>query len=170
MQILEQGLKALSLVLFCLACALVGAILIVVSYDMMSRNFGWPSIVWAVNSVEYMMLFITFLVMPWLVRTRGHVSVAVLLQALPGQVRRRFETFLHILAAAICLYLAWRAGLRLEDAVRRGAMEIRSFDMPLWIVYVTMPIGLGLSGLEFLAFLLRRESFYDAHVEEAAGL
>ncbi|MFV0383344.1 TRAP transporter small permease [Paracoccus sp. (in: a-proteobacteria)] len=167
---LEHILKALSFACFACACGLVGCILIVVSYDMTSRNFGLPTAVWSVNSVEYMILFVTFLVMPWLVRTRGHVSVTIVLQNMPDAVRHLFEKFLHVFAAVICFHLAWRAGLRLEDAIARGAVEIRSFDMPLWIVYVTMPVGLGLSGLEFLAFLYRGESFYDAHLEEAAGL
>lgn len=156
--------------LFWLACLLAGGIFLVVSYEVLARNLALPSIVWGVNSVEYALLHLTFLSMPYLVLTRGHVSVELLVHTLPPAPRRALELFLHGLAAAICLYLAWRAGLALERAIQRGSFEVRSFDMPRWAILFSMPLGLGLSGLQFLAFPLRGESFFAVTPDKGAGL
>jgi len=163
-------LDFLTWVLFVLAAVLVGLILLVVAYDMASRNFGLPTAMWAVNSVEYAMLHITFLALPWLVRTRGHVSVEVLLMVLPARVRRAHEVFLHILAAAVCFYIAWRSGIAFVQAVDSGSYEIRTFDTPMWALFASMPLGMFFGGLQFLAFLLRGESYFVPDKSTGAGL
>ena len=163
-------LDFLTWVLFVLAAVLVGLILLVVAYDMASRNFGLPTAMWAVNSVEYAMLHITFLALPWLVRTRGHVSVEVLLMVLPARVRHAHEVFLHILAAAVCFYIAWRSGISFVQAVASGSYEIRTFDTPMWVLFATMPLGMTFGGLQFLAFPVRRESYFVPDETTGAGL
>ncbi|WP_428929285.1 TRAP transporter small permease [Marinibacterium sp. SX1] len=163
-------LDALSRLLFLLACLLVAAIVCVVTYDVVSRNLGLTTIVWAVNSVEYAMLHITFLCFPWLVRTRGHVCVEIALTMMPAGLRRAWEAMLMVLAAAICFYMAWRSGLSLADTLASGAYEVRSFDMPMWLLYSTMPVGFLVGGLQFLAFFARGESFYGAAPDAHAGL
>jgi TRAP-type C4-dicarboxylate transport system permease small subunit len=160
----------LSRTLFFIACALVAAMVFVVSYDVGTRNLGLPPPVWAVNSVEYAMLHITFLSLPELVRTRGHVCVELLLVALGSNARRYLEKALHIAAALICFYLAWRSGIELLKTIESGAYEVRSFDMPMWALFISMPFGFLLGGLEFLAFPLRSESFFSGPAEAMGGL
>jgi C4-dicarboxylate transporter, DctQ subunit len=163
-------LDAISLLLFRLGCLLVVAIVLTVTYDVASRNLGLPTVVWAVNSVEYAMLHITFLCLPYLVLTRGHVCVEVVLTYLPAGLRRVWEHALHILSAAICFYLAWHTGASLLRVLADGSYEVRSFDAPMWTLYLTMPIGFGIGGLQFLAFFPRKESFFGAPPEAHAGV
>jgi len=170
MKTMLRMLDFLTWLLFVLAALLVGLILLVVAYDMASRNFGLPTAMWAVNSVEYAMLHITFLALPWLVRTRGHVSVEVLLMALPPRLRHMHEVFLHILAAAVCFYIAWRSGMAFVQAVVSGSYEVRTFDTPMWILFATMPLGTFFGGLQFLSFLPRSESYFVADKSTGAGL
>lgn len=163
-------LDKLSKLMFWLACALVVMIVLVVTYDVTSRNLGLPTAIWAVNSVEYAMLHITFLCFPYLVRTRGHVCVEVLLTYMPSGLRRVWQAALQILAALICIYLMWYSGKSLVKVLFDGSYEVRAFDAPMWLLYITMPFGFGLGALQFLAYFPRRESFYGAPPEAHAGL
>ena len=170
MTLFLSGLDAVCKALFWLACLCTAAIVLIVLYDVTSRNLGLPTAIWAINGVEYLMLHITFLALPWLVRTRGHVSIEILFAYLPEGIARRHKLVLHVLAAAICFYLAWRSGLSLSKAWIDGTYEIRSFDAPMWTLFSTMPVGFLFGGLQFLAFPLRGDSFYDGDLRQKAGL
>ncbi|AML51832.1 TRAP transporter small permease [Falsihalocynthiibacter arcticus] len=163
-------LDAVSHLLFRIACLLVVAIVLIVTYDVLSRNLGLPMFIWAVNSVEYAMLHVTFLCLPYLVMTRGHVSVEVVLTYLPVHVRKAWEFVLHIIAALICFYLAWHSGKSFFTALIEGTYEVRSFDAPMWTLYASMPLGFGFGGAQFLSFIARGESFYGAAPEAHAGM
>jgi TRAP-type C4-dicarboxylate transport system permease small subunit len=43
--------------------------------DVAVRNAGLRPLAWAVNTSEFILLYVTFLSMPWLVRQKGHVFV-----------------------------------------------------------------------------------------------
>lgn len=170
MPILLRLLDAISLFLFRLGCLLVVGIVVLVNYDVISRNLGLPSAVWAVNSVEYLMLHITFLCLPYLVLTRGHVCVEVLLTYMPAGLRKVWELGLHLISAAVCFYMMWHTGESFWQVLLDGSYEIRSFDAPMWMLYSTMPIGFGFGALQFLAFIVKGQSFFGASPEAHAGL
>nr|WP_321511324.1 TRAP transporter small permease [uncultured Celeribacter sp.] len=163
-------LDALSKLMFWIACLLVVMIVCVVTYDVASRNLGLPTAVWAVNSVEYGMLHITFLCFPQLVRTRGHVCVEVVLSYLPSGLRSLWQAALQILAAVICAYLTVHSAQSLIKVIGDGSYEVRAFDAPMWMLYASMPLGFGLGALQFLSFFPRGESFYGASPDAHAGL
>lgn len=163
-------LDAISTLLFYIACLLVVAIVGMVTYDVFSRNLGLPTAIWAVNAVEYSMLHITCLSIPYLVLTRGHVCVEIILTYLPNGARRAWETVLHVLAALICGFLCFESGKMFLQVVADGSYEVRSFDAPMWFLYFSMPLGFGFGALQFLAFLIRGESFYGASPESHAGM
>jgi len=163
-------IDGLSRALFFLACLLVAAMVLVVAYDVGTRNLGMRPPIWAVNSVEYAMLYVTFLALPELVRTRGHVCVELLLVAIGSTARKHLEKGLHVLAALICLYLAWRSGVELWKTIQSGSYEVRSFDMPMWALFLSMPFGFLLGGLQFIAFPLRGDSFFTGPADSKGGL
>ena len=159
-----------SLMLFRLACLLVAAIVVIVTYDVTSRNLGLPTAVWAVNSVEYAMLHITFLCLPHLVLTKGHVCVEILLTYLPKGLRLVWENALQVVSALICFYLMWHTASSFFRVLADGSYEVRSFDAPMWTLYLSMPLGFGIGGLQFLSFFARDDSFFGAPPEAHAGM
>ncbi|MCB1512930.1 MAG: TRAP transporter small permease subunit [Hyphomicrobiaceae bacterium] len=163
-------LDAISLGMFRLACVLVALIVFSVAYDVTSRNLGLPSAFWVVNSVEYAMLHITFLSLPYLVLTRGHVCVEVLLTYMRPALRRVWEQGLQVTSALICFYLSWHCGKSFLQAMADGLYDVRAFDAPMWMIYLTMPIGFALGGLQFLSFFAREQSFFGAPPETHAGM
>ncbi|MBI3373624.1 MAG: TRAP transporter small permease subunit [Betaproteobacteria bacterium] len=147
---------------------LLAAIVLLVCADVAARNLSRP-MAWSVTLTEYLLVYITFLPMPALVRGKGHVCADFIRTALPGRLRRGIERGVYLLCLAICLYLG---GIALSSALatmRSGAYEVRSFDMPRWLIFAPMAIGLWLSALEFLRYLVGRDSIYAIDVREMEG-
>lgn len=147
---------------------LLAAIVLLVSADVASRNLARP-LVWSVSLTEYLLVYITFLPMPALVRGKGHVCADFIRSALPQGLRRGIERGVYLLCIAICLYLGWVAVGSGLASLMSGAYEVRTFDMPRWLIFAPMVVGLWLSALEFLRYLLGRDSIYAVDTREMEG-
>jgi TRAP-type C4-dicarboxylate transport system permease small subunit len=157
-----------SLVLAVITKLMLGAIVLLVTADVAARNLARP-LAWSVSLTEYLLIYVTFLPMPALVRGKGHVCADFVRTYLPVSIRRVLESAVYVLCVAICLYLGWVAFASLIDSVRTGAYDVRTFDMPRWLIFLPMVIGLWLSALEFLRYLLGRDSIYALDIREMEG-
>jgi TRAP-type C4-dicarboxylate transport system permease small subunit len=147
---------------------LLGAIVLLVCADVAARNFARP-LVWGVSLTEYLLIYIAFLPMPALVRMKGHVCADFLRTALPRGLQRVIERGVYVLCIAICLYLGWIALSSAMASLKSGAYEVRTFDMPRWLIFAPMVVGLWLSALEFLRYLVGRDSIYAIDTREMEG-
>ena len=147
---------------------LLAAIVLLVCADVAARNLGRP-LVWSVSLTEYLLVYITFLPMPALARGKGHVCADFVRTALPMRLRKIIERGVYVLCVAICLYLGSIALGSAFTSLRSGAYEVRTFDMPRWLIFAPMVIGLWLSAIEFLRYLVGRDSIYALDVREMEG-
>ncbi len=147
---------------------LLAAIVLLVCADVAARNFARP-LVWGVSLTEYLLIYIAFLPMPALVRAKGHVCADFFRLALPEPVQRVVERGVYLLCLAICLYLGWYAFSSALTSLKTGAYEVRSFDMPRWLIFAPMVVGLWLSAIEFLRYLVGRDSIYAIDARDMEG-
>ena len=147
---------------------MLALIVLLVTADVLARNFIKP-LTWAVSLTEYLMLYVTFLAMPALVRGKGHVCADFIRTSLPDALRRVIEKLVYGLCIGICVYLGWVAFQSCVETFRSRAYDVRTFDMPQWLIYLPMVVGLWLSAVEFLRYLLGIDSLYDVDVREMEG-
>lgn len=147
---------------------LLAAIVLLVCADVAARNVGRP-LAWGVSLTEYALIYIAFLPMPFLVREKGHVCADFIRTALPGALRRPIERGVYLLCLGLCLYLGGVALASTVQALSSGAYDVRTFDMPKALVYAPMVLGLWLSAIEFLRYLLGRDSIYAVSATEMEG-
>ncbi len=131
-----------------------------VVYDVVLRAIGLQPPAWTGGLSEYSLLFITMLAAPWLVRTNGHVAVDSLVLALPAAVRRVLEPAVYVLCVALCLTLAYFAAGMGLTAWERGDIDIRSIDMPRWLMFAALAVGFALTAVEFARALVGGRSLY----------
>jgi TRAP-type C4-dicarboxylate transport system permease small subunit len=170
MDTLFRAVGWISLALASLVKLILGGVVVLVIADVVLRNLGYRPIAWGVSATEYGLLYAGFLPMPWLVRSKGHVFVEFLRKLLPGGARLALEKIVYVVAIALCLYLAFYAIASLIEAVRTSAYETRTFDMPRWAIFLPIAVGFSLSALEWLRYLLGRDSLYEYNVLEQEGL
>jgi TRAP-type C4-dicarboxylate transport system permease small subunit len=159
----------LSWCLAVIARLLIGALVLLVVADVAVRNAGLRPLAWAVNTSEFFLLYITFFSMPWLVRQKGHVFVEFLRVALSPQAQRVLARLVYAFCILLCLFIAWVAFNSLTLAIQRGTYEMRTFDIPKWVVFAPMLLAFVLSALEWLRYLLGHDDFYDRDILEAGG-
>lgn len=155
--------------LVAIARILIGALVLLVVSDVAVRNVGMKPLGWAVNTSEFFLLYITFLSMPWLVRRKGHVFVEFLRVALTPAMRLVLARVVYAACLVLCLYLTVVAAGALILAVQRGTYEMRTFDIPKWVVFFPMVLAFGLSAVEWLRYLLGHDDFYDRDLMEVGG-
>jgi TRAP-type C4-dicarboxylate transport system permease small subunit len=142
------------------AGVLMVAMMAMIVADVALRNLGFQSSAHLFTFTEYFLLLIPLLGAPWLVREKGHIYIELLVGALAPQRRRRLLAAVAALSAAVCLVLAWYGGAITVQNYVQAEKDVRSFDMPRWLLMLAMPLSFGMMALEFLRLLARRESPY----------
>jgi TRAP-type C4-dicarboxylate transport system permease small subunit len=64
-----------------------------------------------------------------------------------------------VLCVVTCGVLAWYGGVVTVNDFVNNEKDVRSFDMPRWIVVGFIPLSFAMMAIEFLRFLIRRENF-----------
>jgi len=142
------------------AGVLMVAMMAMIVADVVLRNLGYQSSSHFFTFTEYFLLLIPLLGAPWLVREKGHIYIELLIGALGPGARRRMLRVILGLSLAVCLVLAWYGGVITLQNFVQNEKDVRSFDMPRWMLMLSMPLSFGMMALEFLRLLVRRESPY----------
>lgn len=132
---LDLVIDALALAAALLLCALVVLILV----DVAARYLRWFSLAWGLEASEYMLYAITFLGAPWVLRSRDHIAIELVVEHLPGRARRAAHLGADVLGAAVCAALFFFACRVLWRSYQAGTMVHKSFVFPEWLVYAGMP-------------------------------
>lgn len=136
----------------------------------LARTFNlsgsWSSHIF--SFAEFGLLYIVMAASPWLVRHRGHVFIELLTAAIPRAMQRPFSRFVSLLCVIICLVLVWYTWGATAKAYRFGDAEMRSLDMPKFLLLGAMPIGFGLMAVQFARFVFGPETLHtgEAGVHE----
>lgn len=139
--------------------ASLGLITLLVGYDVLARNLGFPTLRWTSAVVEYVLLFSTMAAAPFLVRSGGHVAVTAFVDSLPDGLRRLTGRAMLVVSVVTLSVLAWVAGAMTWQRLGTGATDIRSVAIPAWILYAMLSAGFALMAVEFLRLLLRGEVY-----------
>ena len=142
------------------AGVLMVAMMAMIVADVGLRNLGYQSSAHFFTFTEYFLLLIPLLGAPWLVREKGHIYIELLLSALPPRARRVQMRAVVLLCLVVCAVLAWYGGEITLRNYLQDDKDVRSFDMPRWMLMLSMPLSFGMMALEFLRLLVRRESPY----------
>ena len=144
------------------------AIMFAIVFQATARSFGYSGSSHVFTFTEYGLLYVVMAASPWLVRLKGHVYIELLTAALPKRVAPGFSRFVSLLCVIICLLLVWYTGEATHKAWVRNDFDMRSIDMPKWLLLGAMPICFGLMALQFLRFVFGRDTLHtgEAGVHE----
>lgn len=114
--------------------------------------FNYP-IDWTAETATFAQIWMVLLAAGLAMRENLHVSIDALTQALPLSLAR----VLIVAVALPCTWFLWQAiagSLALIEVGRIQASPV--LRIPMWIPYLSLPIGLAYFGLEFLLALAGR--------------
>lgn len=155
-----------------LLAAVAGVYLVAILFGIVAqaslRTAGFSGSSHVFTFSEYGLLYIVMLASPWLVRLRGHVFIELLTAALPPRAQRVYSRIVAALCVVICLLLLYYSGKATIRAYGFGDADMRSLDMPKWLLLVSMPVCFGLMAATFLRFVFGEETMHtgEAGVHE----
>jgi TRAP-type C4-dicarboxylate transport system permease small subunit len=132
-----------------IAVALLLAIMVGIGVDVAARYFFNQPIGWMLEFVQHSLLCILFLGMAWLTREGGHVSIDMLVEALPVRQRRALVVFGLLVAGATSAFVAYWSLVTTIDNYRRGVETSGIYPIPRSLLTGTIALGLALTAIEF---------------------
>ncbi|MFZ2651044.1 MAG: TRAP transporter small permease [Burkholderiaceae bacterium] len=130
------------------AAAVLGLITALVCFDVISRNWGFRSVVWVNEVTEYALPIATLAAAPWLMWRNQHVRLDLLGAVLSPRAQRRADRVSAGLGLVVSLLLVWYGVRTLLDSRAAGSIMLKALVFPEWWIYVPVPIGFGLLALE----------------------
>ena len=163
-----KGYKAVLYGMAFIAAVLMVAMMLTIFVDVVLRNLGFQSSAHFFTFTEYALLLIPCMGAPWLVREKGHIYIEILLMHLGAPARKRLTVFIALACITVCLVIAWYGFQVAYTDFVQNEKDVRSFDMPRWMISVWIPLSFLMMAGEFARFLWRREDFL-APLSELAG-
>ncbi len=133
-----------------LAALMLLAMVIVVTADIVLRNFAGSAFVWANEVSEYALYLMTLLTAPWLLRRGRHVRLDLLLTMLPARAAWLLEALGDLLGFAVCIVLIRYGAAMTIDSWRIGAITIKNLVFPEWWLLAPLPAAFLLLAIEFV--------------------
>ncbi len=149
-----------------IGCAIVAAALLTMAALLITWLVIWRALgnsaYWELEAAIYLMVASCFLGSPYCLMTKGHVGVDLLTTYLPTAWARRFHHFVIWLGLAVCLYLAWKGWLLTHETFEKMERTGSIWNPVKWPLYATMPVGMLLTALQYVAELFRKDDTSEA--------
>jgi TRAP-type C4-dicarboxylate transport system permease small subunit len=110
--------------------------------------------IWQTDFVTWSLVAATFVGSPYVLLTRGHVNVDVLPLHLGARARWWLALASIIMSLAFCVVLLFLAGRFWLESWEQRWVSDTMWRARMWIPYSSMPVGLGILALQFIADLL----------------
>jgi len=145
---------------------MIAGVCLLIVYDVVARNLGLQPPRSTVALTEYALLYFTMAAAPYLVRVKGHIVVEVVYQRLGGKIQKRLDKAILIFCTIVSTIIGTLALILLLDSLGTGEIEIRSLDMPRWLLFTPLAAGFFLMALEFIRLLVNRDSIFRSQAEQ----
>lgn len=134
------------------AAALLIAVAVLVICDMVIERYVFDlTTIWQIDVVTYCIVGATFVGSPYVLLHRGHVNVDILPMHSGPRFRYWLALFTMTLSAAFCLALFALTSQYWYEAFSQNWRSDTVWRARLWIPVLSMPVGLGLLVLQYVA-------------------
>lgn len=118
---------------------------------------------------EFLIVIITFMGLGYATRKGIHIRMSAIYDALPQKLRKILMILITITTAAMMATLTWYAVEYVTKVASRGRVT-PALQVPLYLTYIWVVIGLGLATLQYLLTALRNlnlseEEIYVSYLE-----
>ncbi|MEM9104679.1 MAG: TRAP transporter small permease subunit [Pseudomonadota bacterium] len=130
------------------------AIMLGIVFSATVRTLGFSGSSHIFTFAEFGLLYIVMGASPWLVREKGHVFIELLTAAVPARVQPGLSRCVSGLCVLVCVVLTYYTFQATAKAYQFGDAEMRSLDMPKFLLLGAMPICFGLMAVQFGRFVI----------------
>ncbi len=136
------------------AALLIAAAVLVICDIVVERYILNRTTIWQIDVVTYCIVGATFVGSAYVLMTRGHVNVDILPLHCGPRARYWLALFTMTLALAFCIVIFILCTAYWYEAYSERWLSNTVWRARLWIPYLSMPVGLGLLILQYVADLI----------------
>lgn len=136
-----------------------------ICYEVVVRYFHLRPPTWVTEITEYLLLYITFLGAPWVLKEDGHVRVDIVIGRLAGKTQRAFDFCTSVVGVLVCGVLVWYGTKTAWELYERGIPVIKTLAVPKVLLVGIIPVG---SLFLIAEFVRRAHRFWNAFRRAAA--
>ena len=136
------------------AAFLIGGAVLVICDMVVERYILNLTTIWQIDVVTYAIVGATFVGSSYVLMTRGHVNVEILPLHVGPRTRYWLAVSTGLLGIAFCVVLWVVCTQYWFQAYSEGWKSNTVWRARLWIPYLSMPVGLGLLVLQYIADFL----------------
>ena len=136
------------------AAVLIGLAILVVCQMVVMRYFLNASTIWQTEFVIFSLVGSTFIGCPYVLMVKGHVNVELFPHYLGPKGRYFLAVTASVLGLVFCSILTWKGYQLFYEAWVNNWTTDTIWALPLWIPYLSIPVGIGLLSLQYVADIL----------------
>lgn len=127
-------------VLSVLAVAVIAAMTLGISAEVILRMFSFPSIVGSIELTEYGLFISTFFVAPYLLRTNEHIRVDIVMSRAKPETARHVELGVLAVIMLISIITSVVGTAIMLDNARNGTLIFKDLIFPQWWLDWIIPL------------------------------
>ncbi len=104
---------------------------------------------------EYLLVFIAYFGLAYTFRAGGHIRMDMVVDHLPPRVKKGVDVIVSLLAVLIVGVMAYWSIQRIDYTWTNNVRSVWPSRMPMWIPYLSLPIGLILLDIEVLLHIAK---------------
>lgn len=147
--------EAFALLTYRLAQISVIGTLVVVSFEVIARYLFNSPTQSSLEITEYFLVAMGFLPLAAIHRSGGHVSVEILTAFLSSSAQNVCRRIALLITALFSSVVSWFGFDLTYHALQTGTASSSLLSFPMWIVYLTIPLGFLALALEALRELVQ---------------
>lgn len=128
-----------------------------------ARNLLGESLTFAEELNQVLVVLITFLGIGYGVRHARHIRMSAMYDQLQGRARKALMVVTALGTGLLLLLLAWYAGHYVADVHRIGSVT-PALRIPLYLVYLWVPVGFAIGGIQYLLAAWRNLTTPGVHL------
>ncbi len=147
---MTRAYHALVHALAIIAALVLGLIAVLVTVDVLARNFRIGTLPWITEVSEYSLPLATFFVAPWLLDRGEHVRLDIALQMMGRRAALWTERIANLIGLAVCVVFVFYSVRLIDDSMRIGSKIYKTLEIPEWWTYAPVPLCFSLLAIGFL--------------------
>lgn len=154
---ISQGLEKIWIILLYIAVGMMIALLCICAVMVLLRKVIHGGFNWADEAMRYLMVYSTFLALPYLISKKKNIIIdltdVIFPELFAERGKRLFGICSELMTFVCCLVL-------LPPCITFINQNLNGYStamhLPLWMVYLCLPIGLGFGAIASINNLLQK--------------
>ena len=153
---LDKAIWAISAGSAFVSASLLLMVFVIIQYEVVMRFVFNAPTYWTHEVSTFSISWVGFLGAGYVLRLGRQLEVDVLTMRISESARRLLGTATDLVGGVFCGFAAYLGYEFCRIAYFMRASSATEMDVPLWIPYMTIPIGFSVLALEFLARILAK--------------